>query len=69
LQQSVLRLNKMGIKIDESTRQPCNTLKLTEVSIGEELSRVVTLARFPRDEFLSQPFVPTPEITVPFATM
>jgi hypothetical protein len=69
LRQSTLRLNKMGIKIDESTRQPCNTLDLTEVSIGEELSRVVTLARFPRDEFLSQPFARTPEIPVPFVTM
>ena len=69
LQHSTLRLNKMGIKIDESTTQPCNTLNLTEVSIGEELSRVVTLARFPRDEFLSQPFVPKREIPVPFATM
>jgi len=69
LHQSTLRLNKMGIKIGESTRQPCNTLNLTEVSIGEELSRVVTLARFPRDEFLSQPFAHKPEITIPSATM
>jgi len=69
LQQSTLRLNKMGIKIGESTRQPCNTLNLTEVSIGEEQSRVVTLARFPRDEFLSQPFTHTTENQAPFATM
>jgi hypothetical protein len=69
LQQSTLRLNKMGIKIDESTQQPCNTLDLTEVSMGEELSRVVTLARFPRDEFLSQPFAHAQGIPVPFVTM
>ena len=69
LQQSTLRLNKMGIKIDESTKQPCNTLKLTEVSIGEDQSRVVTLATFPRDEFLSLPFAPAQGKPVPFATM
>jgi hypothetical protein len=69
LQESTLRLNKMGIKIDESARQPCNTLNLTEVSIGEQPPRVVTLANFPRDEFLSRPFGFTPEIPIPFTTM
>lgn len=69
LQESTLRLNKMGIKINESTRQACNTLNLTEVSIGEQLPRVVTLANFPRDEFLSRSFSFTPEISIPFTTM
>ena len=69
LEQSTLRLNKMGIKIGESNRQPANTLKLTEVSIGEQPPRVVTLARFPRDEFLSRSFSFTPEISIPFTTM
>jgi len=69
LQQSTLRLNKMGIKISESTRQPANTLTLTEVSIGEQPPRVVTLAKFPRDEFLSRTFSFTPEISMPFTTM
>lgn len=69
LAQSTIRLNKMGIKISESTRQPANTLNLTEVSIGEQPARVVTLAKFPRDEFLSQRFSFTPQITIPFTTM
>jgi hypothetical protein len=69
MQQSMLRLNKMGIKISEATRQPANSLQLTEVSIGELAPRVVTLAKFPRDEFLSRPFSFTPEISIPSATM
>ena len=69
MQQSTLRLNKMGIKISEATRQPANSLQLTEVSIGELPPRVVTLARFPRDEFLSRPFSFTPELSIPSATM
>jgi len=47
-----LRLNKMGIKIDEDSRQACNEIRLAEVEIGDELPRVVTLAKFPRDELL-----------------
>jgi hypothetical protein len=47
-----LKLNKMGIKIGDNSDQPCNDLSLTEVCFGEESPRVVTLARFPRDELL-----------------
>lgn len=50
LQRSSLRLDKMGIKRCDDSRQPCNTLDLTEVIIGDQLPRVVTLAKFPRDE-------------------
>jgi hypothetical protein len=45
-----LKLNKMGIKIGGDSDQPCNELELTEVCFGEESPRVVTLAKFPRDE-------------------
>lgn len=47
-----LRLNKMGIKIDASSSEPCNEIRLTEVTIVNELPRVVTLATVPRDELL-----------------
>ena len=47
-----LRLNKMGIRIEPTSRQACNEIRLTEVKIGDELPRVVTLAKFPRDELL-----------------
>ena len=52
IRKTSLRLNKMGIKIDEHSSQSCNKIDLTEVTIGEELPRVVTLAKFPRDELL-----------------
>jgi len=47
-----LRLNKMGIKISDASPQPANKLNLTEVIIGNELPRVVTLAMFPRKELV-----------------
>lgn len=47
-----LSLNKMCIKIDERSTQPSNRINLTEVVIGDDLPRVVTLAKFPRDELL-----------------
>ena len=52
LQKSTLMLSKMCIKIDEHSTRPCNELNLTEVVIGDESPRVVTLAKFPRDELL-----------------
>jgi hypothetical protein len=49
-----LRLNKMGIKISDNSSEPANKLKLTEVSIGNELPRVITLATFPQQELLAR---------------
>ena len=48
-----LRLNKMGIKISDEAPQPCNQLELTEVTIGKESPRVVTMATFPGQELLA----------------
>jgi hypothetical protein len=47
-----ITLNKMGILIGENSRQPCNEINLAEVTIGDGDPRIVTLARFPRDEIL-----------------
>lgn len=47
-----LRLNKMGIKLDERSTEPANELNLTEVHITNELPRVITLATVPRDELV-----------------
>jgi len=55
LRKFTLRLNKMGILIGDATRQPCNEIDLTEVTIGEGSPRIVTLARFPRSEILPPP--------------
>ena len=49
-----LRLNKMGIKISEDSQQPDNMLNLTEVTIGNELPRTITLATFPGKELLAR---------------
>jgi len=48
-----LHLTKMGIKVDEISKQSGNQLNLTEAEIGLEPPRVVTLVKFPRDELLS----------------
>jgi hypothetical protein len=53
-----LRLNKMGIKISDDSPQPANNLNLTEVIIGNELPRVVTLAIFPRNELVHSTMFP-----------
>lgn len=49
-----IKLNKMGIKIRKDSAQPANNLNLTEAIIGREKPRVITLAKFPRDELLPQ---------------
>jgi len=49
-----LRLNKMGIKISGESNQADNKLNLTEVIMGNNPPRVVTLAMFPRKELLAK---------------
>jgi hypothetical protein len=48
----------MGIKIEEKSKQPCNDLELTEVVIGNEPARVISLARFPATELHAAPGFP-----------
>ena len=47
-----LRINKMGIKVSDDSSEPSNKLDLTEVVIGDNPPRVVTLAKFPKEELL-----------------
>ena len=49
-----LRLNKMGIKISDNSAQADNKLNLTEVIMGNNPPRVITLAMFPRKELLAK---------------
>ncbi|MEN8204953.1 MAG: hypothetical protein ABFS24_02960 [Pseudomonadota bacterium] len=49
-----LRLNKMGVKISDDSAQAVNELNLTEVTFGNDLPRVVTLAMFPKRELLDR---------------
>jgi hypothetical protein len=53
-----LRLNKMGIKIEDNSTEPSNRIELTEVVISNELPRVITLAKFPRNELLPDEKLP-----------
>ena len=63
-----LRLNKMCIKISNDSPEPANQLNLTEVIMGNEFPRVVTLARFPRRELLAGTVFPTFQYPGPAAT-
>jgi hypothetical protein len=54
IKKSSLRLNKMGIRIDEHSSQPSNKINLTEVIIGDGSPRVVILAKFSREELLAR---------------
>jgi hypothetical protein len=47
-----LTLNKMSIRVSDDATQACNRIDLTEVEIADAGPRVVTLAKFPRDELL-----------------
>jgi hypothetical protein len=58
MRKTPLRLNKMCIKISDDSPAPANQLNLTEVVIGHELPRVVTLARFPRKDLLASTVFP-----------
>jgi len=48
-----LRLNRMGIKIEQDSTQAFNRLDLTEVVLGNEAPRVITLATFPAGELFN----------------
>ncbi len=48
-----MRLSKMNIKLDDKAPAAAgDELELTEVSLGEELKRVLLITRFQRDELL-----------------
>jgi hypothetical protein len=55
LQDNLLRVSKMGIKLPLESRVPSNIMQLYEVEIGGRQSRIVTLVRFPRKELLPFP--------------
>lgn len=48
-----MRLNKMNIRIEgAASAEDERQLELTEVSLGENLKRILMITRFPRDELL-----------------
>jgi len=52
LEMMSLRVDRMGIKRSEDSPGSSNKLDLIEVTIGKDDPRVITLARFPRNEVL-----------------
>jgi len=50
-----MRLSKMNIKLEgAAAREEGHELELTEVSLGENLKRILLITRFPRDELLAR---------------
>jgi len=50
-----MRLNKMNIRLDgAASAEDGHQLELTEVSLGENLKRILLITRFPRDELLAR---------------
>jgi hypothetical protein len=47
-----LKINKMGIKLNENSRESANEIHLAQVAFGEAPSRVVLLAKYPSNEIL-----------------
>lgn len=55
LQENLLRVSKMGIKLSLDSNVPSNKVRLYEVEVEGNESRVVTLVRYPRDELRTPP--------------
>jgi len=50
-----MRLSKMNIKLEgAASAEDGHQLELTEVSLGENLKRILLITRFPRDELLAR---------------
>lgn len=47
-------LNKLNIKLDKHSANKGEELQLTEITLGDELRRVMTIVTFPRDELLPE---------------
>ena len=55
LQDNLLQVSKMGIKLSLDSNVPSNKVRLYEVEVEGNESRVVTLVRYPRDELRTPP--------------
>ena len=49
-----LRLNRLGIKINQGSDDPGYDLSLSEIRVASREPRIGVLVRFPRDELLPQ---------------
>lgn len=53
LNENMLRMNKLGIKLEEDSIEDANELYLKEVKIGERPTRIVLIVGYPRSEILT----------------
>jgi len=53
LNENMLRINKLGIKLAEDSIEDANELNLKEVKVGERPTRIVLIVRYPRSEILA----------------
>jgi hypothetical protein len=53
LHETILRISKLGIMLDENMMENVNELQLQEVKIGERPTRIVLLVRYPRSEMMT----------------
>ncbi len=51
MRHSTLRLNRLGVRVDETSNARANTIEVSEVEIAHKDHRVVVLARLPHMEF------------------
>ena len=49
-----LFLNRMNVKLEDATADGAREIRITEVSFGEDLQRMLVLARFPRELMLER---------------
>ena len=53
LHETMLRISRLGIKLDEGTMENVNELQLQEVKVGERPTRIILLVRYPRSEMMT----------------
>ncbi len=53
LHETMLRISRLGIKLDEGTMENVNELQLQEIKVGERPTRIVLLVRYPRSEMMT----------------
>ena len=51
-QASMLRINRMGICLSEQASSAANELQLNEITIGDQQTCIVSMVKYPRNEFL-----------------
>jgi len=49
-----LLLDRMNVKLDDRAADGAREIRLTEVALGEDIKRIIVLARFPRDLLLEK---------------